>query len=69
MDNSDEDFDALTTPTTLTFGKHKGRSIAYMIENHPSYMAWVVENEVMELTEDIIAEIEDANSEDLSVEY
>ena len=52
------------TPTNLTFGKHKGRSIEYMIENHPGYMAWVVENEVMELTNDIIQEIEDANRED-----
>ena len=64
MDNSDEDFDTLMTPTNLTFGKHKGRSIQYMIDNHPDYMMWVLEEEVMELPEDIVAEIEDANRED-----
>ncbi len=67
VDNSDEMFDAMTVPTLetiLTFGKHKGRSIEYMIDNHPSYMMWVLEEEVMELPEDIISEIEDAVRED-----
>lgn len=72
MDNSDEAFDALITPTLetrLTFGKHKGRSLEYMICNHPDYMLWVIENEVMELPDEIVSEIEDAVEDDNGPEY
>lgn len=74
MDNTDEAFNALTVPTLetiLTFGKHKGRSIGYIIDEHPSYMLWLLEEEIMELPQEIIDLIEDAQWEldDHGVEY
>jgi len=29
---------------TINFGKHKGRTIRYLIDNYTSYIAWLLEN-------------------------
>ena len=30
----------------LSFGKHKGRTLAYLARNEPDYLRWMIENEV-----------------------
>ena len=34
----------LTLATVLTFGKHNGKTISYVVENDPSYILWLDEN-------------------------
>lgn len=48
----------------LTFGKHKGWSIAQVLAKDWGYILWLHENDVVELPEDVVSEAytEDANS-------
>lgn len=43
---------------TFPFGKYKGEQIEDVIEDDPSYLEWVVENDVFNLDEDVIKVLE-----------
>ena len=38
----------------LTFGKHKGKTIEEVAAEHPSYIFWMSENNVMEIPEHVM---------------
>ena len=38
----------------MPFGKHEGEQIEDLIEDEPQYMAWVANNEVVELDKEVI---------------
>jgi hypothetical protein len=31
---------------TIKFGKHKGESFDNLLENHPKYVSWLLENDI-----------------------
>ena len=47
----------------LNFGKHKGHSIAFVIENDPGYILWLSEQEIVEFSDDILDEADLADDE------
>lgn len=49
----------------LDFGKHKGKTIRWVIEHDPSYIIWLHENKVCEIPEEIVEEAVDQGLEDL----
>lgn len=48
----------------MTFGKHKGKTVDWIAENEPSYIVWLVENEIIECDDEIYEDVQwaDANS-------
>lgn len=42
----------------LTFGKYKGKSIAQVLLDEPSYILWLYEEEIIDFPEDIIIKAE-----------
>ena len=34
----------LTFATVLTFGKHNGKTVEWVVDNDPSYILWIDEN-------------------------
>lgn len=42
-----------TYDQVLTFGKYKGKRVEEVAEENPSYIAWLVENDVCEVDEEI----------------
>jgi len=58
---------------TLKFGKHKGQTIQWVIDNHPDYLEWAISKDGLEWFE-LDAEAEDAlgdalDSDDLDIDY
>ena len=48
----------------LTFGKYKDMSLYYILDNDPSYILWLDENNVLEnIDEDVLAEAEELSEE------
>lgn len=47
----------------LDFGKHKDKTVRWVIEHDPSYIIWLNENKICEIPEEIVeeAQISDAN--------
>lgn len=43
----------------LTFGKHKGRTIQYILDEEPSYIIWLVEEDIVEIPDDIYQEAQE----------
>lgn len=37
----------------LAFGKHRGKSVDWVAEHHPSYIIWLKENNVCEVDDEI----------------
>lgn len=40
----------------LGFGKHVGRAICWVLVNDPSYIVWLVDNDVLSLGDDVYEE-------------
>lgn len=51
---------------TLTFGKHKGKTVRWIIEHDPSYIIWLHENKVCEMPEEFVDEAVENDSADAS---
>ena len=47
--------------TVLAFGKHKGRSIAYLFDAEAEYIVWCLQNEIFELSPALREEFEQMN--------
>ena len=47
--------------TVLAFGKFKGKSIAWLMDAEPDYLAWCIENEVLHLSIGLREEFEQMN--------
>lgn len=45
MEGDEMEFDSI-----FTFGKHEGEMLENVIEDDPSYMEWLVENDVVSLS-------------------
>jgi hypothetical protein len=43
----------LSLESTFTFGKHKGEQLEDVIEDDPSYIEWLVKEEVVGLDEEV----------------
>ena len=43
----------------MPFGKHEGDEIEDIIIDHPNYMVWVVEQEIINLDTEVIKVLED----------
>lgn len=41
------------------FGKHQGKEIEDVIEDDPDYFVWLYENEVIEMSLNLISKLED----------
>ena len=39
---------------TLAFGKHKGKTVRWIVDNNPEYIIWLDEESVVEFPEDIL---------------
>ena len=48
------DNDELYFDSVFTFGKYKGDKVEDVIDNDPSYMAWMVENDVASLSSEVV---------------
>lgn len=48
----------------LTFGKHKGKTVRWVLEREPSYILWLHENKVCEIAEEIVEAATDSEIED-----
>lgn len=46
---------------TLPFGKFRGRSIAWLFDAEPDYVAWCLENEIFSLSPTLQEEFEQMN--------
>ena len=42
----------------MPFGKHEGEEIEDMVIDHPNYMAWVVNEEIIKLDSEVIKLLE-----------
>ncbi len=42
----------LTLESILTFGKHSGKQVEDVLEDHPDYIQWMLDNEVREFDEE-----------------
>lgn len=49
---------ALRLSDTMKFGKHKGEEIEDLLYDDPSYLVWLVEEEVVELDSEVIEQME-----------
>jgi len=47
----------------FTFGKFKGKTVRYVLEHEPSYILWLVDNQIVDFPQEIIDNAEDANWE------
>ena len=47
--------------TVIAFGRHKGKSIAYLMDAEPDYLLWCLENEVLHLSIGLREEFEQMN--------
>lgn len=45
----------------LGFGKHKGRSVAFLMDAEPEYLQWCIDNEVLSLSPSLQDEFEQMN--------
>lgn len=43
----------------MPFGKHKGEEIEDLIYDHPGYMSWLFEEEIVVLDVEVIKQMED----------
>lgn len=48
----------------MTFGKYKGKTVEWIIDDQPSYIMWLVENEIIECDDEIYEDAQwaDANN-------
>ena len=55
----------------LTFGKHKGKSIYWILEHAPSYILWLNDEKIVQLPEEIVneADMYSREEEDLDSWY
>lgn len=44
----------LSLDSVLDFGKHEGEQVEDLIDDHPSYMVWLVENEIREVDDEVL---------------
>jgi hypothetical protein len=55
---------------TLTFGKHKGKTVRWIIEHDPSYIIWLHENKVCEIPDEFVDEaIDNEGNESLESDF
>ena len=47
--------------TVIAFGKHKGKSIAYLMDAELEYLLWCIENDVLHLSVGLRDEFEQMN--------
>ena len=40
----------------LTFGKHKGKTIAAVLKDEPSYILWLDAEEIVEFPDDVLSD-------------
>lgn len=45
----------------LQFGKHKGKTVAYLMDAEPEYLLWCIENDVLHLSVSLREEFEQMN--------
>ncbi len=45
----------------MPFGKHKGKTIAYLMDADPQYLAWCIERDMIELDHILLDEFEQLN--------
>lgn len=45
----------------FTFGKHRGKTVRWVIDNDPSYILWCGENKICEFSQEILDNAEDAD--------
>ena len=45
----------------LTFGKHRGRTVAEVLDLDPSYIRWAIENNVTMFDDEVIDELADCD--------
>jgi len=48
----------LTLESIFTFGKNKGKQVEDVIEDDPNYIAWLVEEDIVEFDDEIYELIE-----------
>lgn len=38
----------------ITFGKHKGKTFQWILDNEPSYLLWLDREEIVDMPEDLV---------------
>ena len=38
----------------MTFGKHKGKTLVQILDESPSYIVWLAENDVVKIPDDLL---------------
>jgi len=56
---SAEEYPILTLESILSFGKYKGEQVEDLIEDDPSYIQWMVENEIRLFDEEVLEKLND----------
>lgn len=46
----------------MTFGKYKGKTIEWIVDEQPSYIVWLVENEIIECDDEIYEDVQAADA-------
>ena len=46
----------MTSQDIISFGKHNGKTIAWIVKNEPSYILWLDENGIVKFTEEVVNE-------------
>lgn len=44
----------LVPSDVITFGKYKGKSLAWILEENPSYIVWLSENNVVKISDNLL---------------
>jgi len=52
-------YPSLRLSDSMPFGKHKGEEIEDLIYDQPGYLAWCVNDEVVEFDSEVIKQLED----------
>ena len=47
--------------TVIAFGRHKGKSIAYLMDAEAEYIVWCLQNEIFSLSPTLLEEFEQMN--------
>lgn len=55
---SGTEWEPLTLDTILSFGKHKGMQVEDVIEDHPSYIQWMLREDVRQFDEETLQLLE-----------
>ncbi len=56
MRNRSKNKEIVGSDYILTFGKHKGKALWWVLMNDCGYVVWLVDNDVLNVSEDIYSE-------------